>query len=453
MKVNAKSAETGVNGAILGTYSGECADANITNANGLDITRPVWENVFASDEYAKGIELGHYIGFLGHPEDPGCQEFEKACIVMTEGHIDDDGKVYGQFNLIDTPVGRVVTAFQDAGVKFGISVRGAGDIIDNSVDPDTFCFRGFDLVAFPAYPDAVPEFTKIAASTDTESKTKYNKICAAVNTELPNITSVEALDIIQSQFAQQSDEYKAIEVRKSELSDEGVKDTELEDINDSKVECVTKLYIEAIEANKKLEGQLREALLANAALKKHSNRKISSLRRISACQLKDLDVENTILASNYDTVTHENQRLKDKISALTSENLKYKHKISSNNRAIEDKDSVIARLQSKIDETVVGIRAAKADASNRDEELQDLKSEIKACKNALSSYQRAYAQLYATAVGVDFNNQPIMSSTSVQELQRRIKSDSPKTVESNFVEATSIELDETVTDDGGLVTM
>ena len=157
--------------SIIGTFTGQCADATITNLNGLDITEEVWRTVFDSDEYAKGIENGWYIGYLGHPEgDPGCQDFEHACIVMTEGHIDDDGKVYGSFNLIDTPVGRIVKSFQDAGVTFGISVRGAGDIIDNSVDPDTFVFRGFDLVAFPAYPDAIPEFTPIAASSDVDKQ-------------------------------------------------------------------------------------------------------------------------------------------------------------------------------------------------------------------------------------------------------------------------------------------
>ena len=32
--------------SILGTFEGECADSNITNKNGLDITREVWETVF-----------------------------------------------------------------------------------------------------------------------------------------------------------------------------------------------------------------------------------------------------------------------------------------------------------------------------------------------------------------------------------------------------------------------
>lgn len=80
--------------SIIGVFEGECADSNITNENGLDIKRPVWELVFASEEYKKAIELGWYIGFLGHPEDPGCMDFEHACIVMTDGWIDAQGKVH-----------------------------------------------------------------------------------------------------------------------------------------------------------------------------------------------------------------------------------------------------------------------------------------------------------------------------------------------------------------------
>lgn len=91
-------------------------------------------------------------------------EFQNGCIVMTDMWIENK-KVYGKFNLIDTPIGQIVKKFIDAGVKFGISIRGAGDIIDNSVDPETFVFRGYDLVSFPAYPDSIPKFTAIAAST------------------------------------------------------------------------------------------------------------------------------------------------------------------------------------------------------------------------------------------------------------------------------------------------
>lgn len=36
---------------ILGIYEGECADADITNKNGMDIPREVWEKLFSSDEF------------------------------------------------------------------------------------------------------------------------------------------------------------------------------------------------------------------------------------------------------------------------------------------------------------------------------------------------------------------------------------------------------------------
>lgn len=455
-KIKAEDAVTVAanNSAIIGEFEGECADATITNENGLDITRDVFVNVFASDEYARGIKYGWFIGYLGHPEDPGCQEFKDGCIVMTDGWIADTGKVYGKFNLIDTPVGRVVKAFIDAGVQFGISIRGAGDIINNSVDPDTFVFRGFDLVAFPAYPDSIPAFTQIAASTDADSRAKYKKICASIKTELDNITSVSALDAIQAQFAAQSDEYAAIEARKQSLEDDGVSEDELEDINDSKVECVTKLYLESISACKQLKSDLHDAHLANAAIERRYQRKIESMHRIASAQMNDLDAENEDLSDKYSTAIQANKRLSRQLDAIKSENLKYKHKIASSKDIISEKDEVIASLQSKINETVVGIRRAKSDASNRDEDLQRLRSEVKAAKDALSKYQSAYAKLYATAIGVDFNNQPIKASTSVEDLQRLINSDLKTSITASIDTAPiPVELEDISMDDDGLITM
>lgn len=47
MRKNIKAAESEVKkNTVIGTFEGECADANITNKNGLDITQEVWENVF-----------------------------------------------------------------------------------------------------------------------------------------------------------------------------------------------------------------------------------------------------------------------------------------------------------------------------------------------------------------------------------------------------------------------
>lgn len=428
MKLPAKSVEgtENKNLAILGTYEGECADSNITNLNGLDITRPVWENVFNSEDYKKAIELGHYIGYLGHPEDPNCMDFKDACIVMTEGHIDDNGKVYGKFNLIDTPVGRIVKTFQDAGVTFGISVRGAGDIENNSVDPETFIFRGFDLVTFPAFPESIPKF--VAASSDAESQAKYKKICAAVNSNLQNITSSEALKIIQSQFAEQSDEYRNIEARISELGDE------VEDISDEKIQAVTALYLESIEANNQLKAKIASMERAySSEIVKH-RRKIASLERI--CLSQSIKMQEVIRASEIrvKTAVSASSKLKKSLLSARETNLKYIQKIDASKKDVEEKTSVISSLQSKLSKTVTAAENDKRRSSNLDEKLARLTSEISACKKMLAEYQDAYANLYSSALGVDLKNITVTATTSVDELQRSISGTVNASLDDAFAE-------------------
>lgn len=419
-------------GSILGKYSGECADANITNLNGLDITRDVWKNVFSSDEFHKGIDLGHYIGFLGHPDDPGCQDFEHACIVMTEGHIDDSGKVYGEFNLIDTPVGRIVKAFQDAGVTFGISVRGAGDIVDNSVDPETFVFRGFDLVTFPAYPDSIPTFTEIEASTKLEDQMKYKKICASVDKEIDSITSKQTIDQIQANFAKNSDTYKKLEDRKKCLDcEDGANETvdvdeDLDKIYSERVQAMTDMYLDTFSKLKAAEAEntkLREDV-NNANIE--ATRKLKAVQRITASQIVDIQVKADSKDTRIKTLVSANSKLKEEMEKVNKANLAYLQKTKIAASTINEKNSIIASLRHQLDETVNEVNESKTRTSNLDVKMKELNAKIAASKKMLTQYQSAYAKLYASAVGSDLSNLKITASTSVEELQRAISGSSLK---------------------------
>lgn len=435
---------------VIGTFEGMCADSNITNENGLDITRPVWEAVFESEDYKKALANGYYIGYLGHPDDPNCMDFKDACIVMKECHIEDDGKIYGSFDLVDTPVGRVVKSFIDAGVTFGISVRGAGDIIDNSVDPDTFVFRGFDLVTFPAYKEAVPTFTEIAASSDIDKVKKYKAVCAAVKKNIEDIDTCNAIDILQSQFAKQSDEYKMLEDRKQEIESGCSKDIEESDdvadveevdeedyITSEKIEAMTELYLDTkseLDAAKTrvriLESQLRSE-------KADSRRRVESLRRISAAQMKDIEDELFRVTDSYQTVKAASTRMKKELQTLSESNLKYQHKIKITASSSAEKDSTISNLRSELSETVKKASDAEDRASNRDETVENLKAEITACTKLIQEYQEAYANLYASAVGSARQNIKITASTTVDELKSLIGK--PVLKSSEDVEPTYIE--------------
>ena len=441
---------------VLGTFTGECADADVTNENGLDIPREVWEHVFESDIYKQGIELGWHIGFLGHPDDPNCMDFQQACIVMTEGHIEDDGKVYGEFNLIDTPVGRIVKTFIDSGVQFGISVRGAGDIVDNAVDPETFVFRGFDLVTFPAYKEAIPEFRAIAASTDVEDRKKYKKVCAAVEKDLSGITSTEAIEVIQEQLPEQSETYKHLEARKNEIkSSSNLEET----IEATKLDSMTSLFLQERTKGIKASENAKAANKALQAAKTEMNRKIHTMARIIAAQEHDLENLNSEVIAENESLKNKNRiaiaaskHLKEQLHEEKENNLQYLTKIEASEEVLADKDSTIRDLQDKLNETVIAATSAKKRASNLDGKVRELNQQIQASQKLIDEYQDAYASLYARAVGVDLHNVSVTASTTVADLQKKITGSSAQEVVSDdFVELQQNDFDDFEDDD--LVTL
>ncbi len=418
MKANVKNAKP-INAAsssspILGTYEGEALDTNITNNNGLDITSEVIETVLESEDYAVGIENGWFIGFLGHPEDPNCMDFKDGCIVLTDMELNSDGKVHASFNLLDTPVGRVVKTLQDAGVKFGISIRGAGDIIDQSVDPDTFVFRGYDLVSFPAYPNSIPTFTEIAASTNIETQKKYKAVCAAVRNNLSSITSASAINVIQSQFAPQSEEYAMMNRRKAEI--ENCQEDNL-DISDQKIEAMTQLYLDTLQNVSVLASQLESMKQRNAAITSASRRKISALKRITASQLHDALSGLDSVTASCDELKHKNAILCAQLADQKEANLIYKQKVENSTNELKKKNRIIASLQSELRETVTASSQIKASASNLGVTNDELQNELRMCKKQLGDFQNAYASMYAAALGVDLAPMSIKASTSVDELQ------------------------------------
>lgn len=407
---------------ILGTFEGECADADITNLNGLDITRPVWENVFNSEDFKQGIELGWYIGFLGHPEDPNCMDFRNACIVMTDGRIDNDGKVYGKFNLIDTPVGRIVKSFIDGGVTFGISVRGAGDVDNNSVDPDTFVFRGFDLVSFPAYPNSIPEFTSIAASSDVKEQKKYKNICKTLNENIDGLNTKESIKIVKACFAPQSEEYKTLDEKLNEMDKiEGdVIEEENVTLLKNELGALTHLYSQAVAEIQSLKDQLNILTKTNESLLCTTNRKVKAIKKIASSQ-------HTYLKDELDNVRFKNKVLSNNLNKVKDEsikasklNLKYKMNIESNAKKLRDMEAIIASLTESKSKTVENLTQYKAKVSNLEKKITDLSQDIKASENIIADYQDAYAKLYANALGTQLDQISVTSATTVNELEKAI---------------------------------
>lgn len=449
--VKAETTKLNKNTNVLGTFTGKCCDAAVVNNNDMKLGRELFEKLMDSEDYKEAMENGYYIGFLGHPEDPNCQDFKEACIVMTSMELKPNDEVFGTFDLIDTPVGRIVKTFTDSGVKFGISIRGAGDVdAEGNVDPDTFIFRGFDLVTFPAYNDAVPEFLEIAAASDP----KYKKIKAAIDSNLQYITSSTAIEQIQATLNPHSAEYKKLEARKQDIGtpEEACpecSEEELEEITAKKLSCMTDMYIEECTKNKELEATLASTKAELKAVKANNDRQIKSLKRITASQNALMTKRLEQITASYHIAVEATNNLKDQLQKVEASNsvtikeldkanknnLIYQQKIECSSTDIEDRDAKISDLQEKLNKTLVATTNAKRDASNRDEEIRQLKTQltasdktisdlearIVACEDMLLEYQQAYADFYATALGTSVSGLSVTASTSVNELKTLIQ--------------------------------
>ena len=450
------------NGSILGTFEGKSCDADVVNNNGMYLSRELFDVLLNSEEYQTAIKNRYYIGFLGHPEDPNCMDFRNACVVMTSMEMDSNGDIIASFDLVDTPVGRVVKSFIDAGVHFGISIRGAGDVaMDGTVDPDTFVFRGFDLVTFPAYNDCVPEFKEIAASSDVKEQMKYKKVCASVSKNLDSINSAEALSVMQEQFNENSDMYEKIQDRMNEVSeapvhDDGCCDADEDvyvEVLEQKVKGLTKAYVDKVRECKSKESQLsvmsasiKEAERKNARKAEivagqmyQADAEIKKLK--SMCAAKDLQVKASTQSSNQSIrqvkqLAEENSRLVEASEGLrrrlksvnerqtltVKSNLVSDKKIQASESLLRDKENSIRSLEADLSKTVAENRSLQAEVSNLEADVSSLKSRVEASEKLIFEYQQAYAESCAYAAGISLDNIPVTASTSVDDLRSYILS-------------------------------
>lgn len=472
MKVNIKGKEiiasedyqSGKSNAIIGTISGEALDTNITNKNGLDITREVIENVLTSEDYKEGIENGWFIGFLGHPEDPNCMDFEHAGVVMTNMEIHDDGKVYADFNIVDTKVGQIIKKFTEAGVKFGISIRGAGDIVGSEVDPDTFIFRGFDVVTFPAYPESIPKFD-IAASTDM----KYRRICDSVKKYAESIDSASSLKEIRKMFSDRSDVaqvldsriesiHAAADLKKAAPADAAPKASGISD--QERLEAMTDLYLSACAEIDSLKKELMASRRARTDTAVSCRRKIASVKRIMASQADSMSQRLESITASCSGLRKTVSGLRRENEDLKNSNLIYKQRIDASRSDIESKDRIIASLQSKLRKTVtasseIETRASNLDEDNRSlrEDVNDLSGDVESLRKSLHDYQDAYAAMYAASLGVDPDGISVDDSTSVIELSERIRSSTGLAGMAATPEITDIVLDDSYDDAKSIVSI
>ena len=224
-----KIKEDGKRKGVIGKIGGIGADSNEPTRNGRRYPLELWQNVEKSEYFIEGMENRCIVGECDHPAERLDYSIPEGAIVLTKYDIQNDGKVYTEFDILDTLPGRTLKTYFDAGCKLGVSSRGLGEEImvdgEKIIDPETYQFYCFDAVVFPAVKSARMELIE---STSPKKQQLINSITKEIN----NCKTLDECLFIENMSKDTNlylDEIKELlESKKEELSKDDTQDNTYE---------------------------------------------------------------------------------------------------------------------------------------------------------------------------------------------------------------------------------
>ena len=335
-------------------------------------------------------------GELDHPPERLETLQERAAIITTKLEMNDkDGVIMGEADILDTPFGRILKTFIDAGVKVGISSRGAGEETMkegvNQIIPDTFYLETFDIVSMPAVKsarlslvesknrniiteafareiqtaksseqvDELLEYAKnrnIANFAKLEEDAKNVKNSFGENTILPENKEGDNIDVSSEVISQLEEElnvsntkYESLEALCEKMKNHSIKTIkelkecqlvneqltkQVEDFIKEKDNNITQL--ESYKAsNNFLKSKLNESKVKVESLEKEINTKISEAKMIKS----SLETENKKLSNS----------LECKVESLEKENTDLQDQLSKSKSLIKESNSKLEELSKSIE--------------------------------------------------------------------------------------------------------
>ena len=132
---------------------GICIQGDVKNAN--ERVYPLHEITRAVKAVNEQISGGYSVlGEVDHPDDLQVN-LDRVSHMITEMWM-EGANGYGKMKILPTPMGNIVKAMLEAGVKLGVSSRGSGNVNESTGHVSEFEIVTVDCVAQPSAPNAYP---------------------------------------------------------------------------------------------------------------------------------------------------------------------------------------------------------------------------------------------------------------------------------------------------------
>ena len=355
------------NSGILGHLKGIFADyKNGTRNSDRLYTEELWDNrVFGSEDVMEALETKTLFGELDHPEGDRCETLAKnAAISITKlEKKPDEGVIYGEADILDTPTGRIVKALADSGAKLGISSRGMGEEVyvngQNIIDPDTYDFITFDVVVTPANTKARVELT--------ESK-HLSKLTESFKKEVSESETENQLNqlktVVESVNVPNKDEIiKLIETKL---------DTFRKPISNKLSEANRQVAISVIQEKYcNVKAQLEESLNANESLAAENTKLIenNTFLENSRVMLKEKLKESLQISKDLNSkLVESNKEIKNLSEQRLDENAKHKEIMLKNRQVANLKTE---NIEKSLNEQIKNLQESNAKLVDDNKKLEE----------------------------------------------------------------------------------
>ncbi len=371
------STEEQTSRGILGRLRGIIADTKNATRNGRRYTEELWEQTFSDPIMKEKIENRCLFGELGHPTDRQEVDMEKIAICLSEvPKKGTDGKLYGVFDILATPCGKILKTLCDYGCKIGVSSRGSGDTYTDYngqevVDKDTFECECWDAVLLPAVKEA--RMNLVTESLNT-TKTLKKALCEALES-----ANDEDKQIMKNKLDELELDYSPEKVNNIDE----VKENDEAD-NDG-LELVQELQ-EALKKNRELESKLTslQEKLSVSYTKEADLRDTIEKYKSSIVSLTENSKKSKVLESKIseltETVSSKEETIKKQqatIERLTESRKSIANKSKSLNESLASKDDKITSLEKQVESLNESIKTIKTQSNKTKETLTENIEELK----------------------------------------------------------------------------
>lgn len=141
---------------VLASYKATFMQFNKVNENNRIYPSEIGKNRILTEKVQQAMKENKLLGEINHPKDRFDVDYEKVAINTTSLYYDESSdSIKGTFDILDTPMGRILKTLVDYGTHISLSARAMGKSrnvkgVDEILE-DTYVFKTFDAVTDPGF--------------------------------------------------------------------------------------------------------------------------------------------------------------------------------------------------------------------------------------------------------------------------------------------------------------